>query len=549
MTAVGFRIGRARLALLLILGVATALRLNGIGFGLPALNDPDEPLFMMTAFEMLRNQSFNPGWFGHPGTTTLYCLALICLGVAAAGLATGRFAGADAVAGALYADPGIVFLPGRLFIAACAIGCVYLTYRIGRRLGGARLGLAAAALLAVNSVHIEYSQIIRTDMQAGLFMLLCALCAIDIAETGRRRAYLLAGICVGLATATKWPGAVIALSPVCAGLCHIARNRADAARQAGYLALFAAMAAATLILVSPYLLLDYPTVARNLAGEARPEHPGATGGGFLANLAWYMAHPLLTSFGSAGLALIAAGAISGPPRSRPLVFAVAPGFLLFLAIICMQALRWERWLVPLLPLLALLAGFALCALADWLRRRTGRPLPLAEAAAVLLLAVPMIHTALIETRARGNDTRQMASAWVRAYVPAGRTILVEDAAFDLTGGPWRFLFPLGAAGCVDVRDALSGRIRYSRVEGLRAGRPLVDLGHVDPALLPTCRADYAVLSHYGRYRADPHFRPEFEQYERLIRGGDIVAEFRPVPGSSSGPAVHVVRLAAASTPQ
>ncbi len=548
MRIAGLRITSAPLLLLLILCVATALRLHGIGFGLPALNDPDEPLFMMTAFEMLRNQSFNPGWFGHPGTTTLYCLALICLAVGGIGLATGRFADADAIAGALYADPGIVFLPGRLFVAACAIGCVYLTYRLGRRLGGTRLGLTAAALLAVNAVHIEYSQIIRTDMQASLFMLLCALCAIDIAKTGRRRAYLLAGICVGLATATKWPGAVIALSPICAGLWRIARDRSDAARQIGFLALFGVTAAAALVIASPYLLLDYPTVLRNLAGEARPEHPGATGGGVFANLAWYIGHPLLTSMGPIGLALVAAGAVLAAWRDRLIAFAVAPGFLLFLAIICLQALRWERWLVPLLPFLVLLAAFALCGLADWLRQRMAHSMPWIEPAAIMLLAIPMIHTALIEARERTHDTRQMASAWVRGHVPAGSSILIEDAAFDLTNGPWRFLFPLGRAGCVDVRAALGGRIRYSKVEGLRASKPLVDLGHVDPALLPTCRTDYAIFSHYGRYRTDPHFRPEFEQYQQLIRGGDIVAEFQPIPGSSSGPVVHVVRLAGATGP-
>src|SRR5688500_6438274 len=38
---------------LLILIAAALLRIDGVGFGLPALNDPDEPLFMSTALEML----------------------------------------------------------------------------------------------------------------------------------------------------------------------------------------------------------------------------------------------------------------------------------------------------------------------------------------------------------------------------------------------------------------------------------------------------------------------------------------------------------------
>jgi len=528
--------GFERVLLLLILAVALSLRLNGVGFGLPALNDPDEPLFMMTALEMLRNQSLNPGWFGHPGTTTLYCLALISLGVGLFGLMTGRFADGDAFVGALYADPGVVLLPGRLFIVGCGVACVFLTYLIGKRLGGTRLGLIAAALLAVNAVHIEYSQIIRTDMHVSVFMLLCILCAIDIAQTGRLRAYLLAGLCVGLACATKWPGAVIALSPVCAGLIRAAKERKAPRRQFEYLALFGVAAIAALLVASPFLLLDYPTVLRNLAGEARPLHPGATAGGFGANMSWYIAGPLRVSLGVAGLAFAALGTFWAL-RNRLFAFAVLPGALLFLAVICSQSLLWERWLVPLLPFVALLMAFGIHGLGQI------RPLGLFMPVVVVLLAIPMMRTARAEAIERSNDTRQMASAWVQVHVAPGSAILLEDAAFDLIRGPWRFLFPLGSAGCVDVRQALTGRIRYSKVEGLRSGKPLIDLGHVEPALLATCRADYAVLSHYGRYGADPrNFGVELSQYERLIAGGRIEAVFRPVAGISSGPVVHVVRL-------
>jgi len=538
-----FRIAPEQGVLFLILAVATVLRLNGVAFGLPALNDPDEPLFMMTALEMLRNQSLNPGWFGHPATTTLYCLALISVGVGLIGLATGRFASGDAFVGALYADPGIVFLPARLFVVACGVACVLFIYLIGKRLGGPRLGLVAAAFLAVNAVHIEYSQIIRTDMHVSVFMLLCVLCAIDIARTGRLRSYLLAGICVGLACATKWPGAVVALSPIGAGLYRIYGDRRDARRQLVFLMAFGLAAIVSLFLASPYLLLDYPTVLRNLAGEARPLHPGATGGGFFSNLVWYVTGPLATSLGIAGLVLAVTGAIWAPIRNRLLAFAVLPGAALFLIVICSQTLLWERWLVPLLPFVALLMAFALCGLADQMRIRLARPLKYIEPLAVLLIAIPMVHTASLEATERNNDTRQMASAWVRAHVPSGSTVLLEDAAFDLIQGPWRFLFPLGSAGCVDVRQALTGRIRYSKVEGLRASKPLIDLGHVEPTLLATCRADYAIFSHYGRYGDDPrNFGAELAQYRQLIDDGRIEAVFRPVAGSSSGPVVHVVRL-------
>jgi hypothetical protein len=528
--------------LLLILLLAAGLRVRGIGFGLPALNDPDEPLFMMTAVEMLRNHSLNPGWFGHPGTITLYCLALISLVVGGFGIATGRYADTDAFVSAVYADPGILFLPARLCIAACGVVCVYLTWRLGRRIGGTATGLIAAAFLAVNSVHIDYSQVIRTDIQVSIFMLLCLSVSIAIADKGRLRDYLLAGLFVGLGCATKWPAATIAMSPVAVGVWRIAHGNRDARK----LLAFAAAAVTGLLLASPYLVLDYPTVLRNLTGEARPIHPGATGGGLFANLGWYLADPMLGSFGAAGLVLAGLGAVLLPVRNRVAAIAVVPGIAAFLLLISIQALRWERWLIPLLPIAAIAAGYAITRLAGALRARSGRPLRALEAIMALLLMVPMVSAAQARAVARANDTRQLASAWARTNIPPGSGILVEHAAIDLIPGPWRLLFPLGTAGCIDARAALAGRIRYGEAETRRSGSPLVDLGSVALSRLPGCRARFAILSHYDRYRDDRRrFPSEWLRYAELTRGSRLRHVIAPVAGLRGGPTIYIFEIASA----
>jgi len=526
--------------LLAILALALGLRLHGLAFGLPALNDPDEPLFMMTAFDMLRGHSLNPHWFGHPGTITLYSLALVMVAVAAVGLATGRFASIDAFAVAAYADPGLLFLPARLLIALCGVACVWLTWSIGRRLGGARLGLIAAALLAVNALHIGYSQVIRTDVQASVFMLLCTRAAIAILQDGRRRDLLMAGFWAGFACATKWPAVLVLVNPLVASLSRAGWRP----RAVGGAALLLMIALATLLFASPFLLLDYPMVLHDLAGEARPIHPGATGGGLFANLGWYLGDPIAGSLGVAGLALTIVGLVLSAWRDRAMRFAVLPGFFLLFLVIVAQPLRWERWAVPLMPFLAILIAYAVCRLLDALRaRRPGWRLAPGEAVVTLLLIAPMVQAAEARTAERMNDTRQRASAWVRGHVPPGRTILIEHGAFDLLGGPWRFLFPLGAAGCIEPHQVLGGRISYARVETLRDTRPVIDLGHVDDALMGSCAADYAILTHYDRYRADrARFGEEYARYERLLRGGSVLAVIRPEPGESAGPVVHIVAL-------
>lgn len=542
-TAARWRPSAEALLLWVILLAALALRLDGVAFGLPSLNDPDEPLFMMTALEMLQKQSLNPGWFGHPGTTTLYSLALVILAVGGIGIATGRFADVDALAAAAYADPGIFFLPARLMIVACGVLCVWLTYRLGKRLGGARLGLAAAAILAVNAVHIEYSQIIRTDIQASVFMLLGALAALGIAEQGRRRDYVLAGVCAGLACATKWPAAAIGVTALCAWGGRLAQGERDR----GGAAWLAVAAVLTLVLVSPYLLLDHAAVVRNLSGEARPFHPGATGGGFFANLGWYATGPLRSSLGWIGLTLAAIGLVWGAGRARHWAIVIVPFCLLFLAMISLQSLRWERWIVPLLPFAALAAARALCGIVDLVPAARWRSAALT--AALLGLLAPMVGTARSEASERRHDTRQIATAWLRAHAPPGSRILVEHAAFDLMAAPYALRFPLGSAGCVDVRALLAGRVRYSRVENLRGQSAIVDIGHVDRAQLDSCRADFVVVSNRLRYRTDPAAWPaERARYDMLLAGARLRLAVKAQPGRSSGPVVEVFELPGPAMP-
>ncbi|WP_114952194.1 ArnT family glycosyltransferase [Sphingosinicella terrae] len=524
-----------------LLCLAALLRLDGIAFGLPALNDPDEPLFMMLAYGMLERGSPDPQWFGHPGTVTLYCLALIMGAVAVLGIASGRFSGIEDFAQAVYLDPAIVILPARLFVAANGVACVFLTYLVARRLWGRGAGLVAASVLAVNAVHIGWSQVIRTDVQASLFMQLCVLAAIRIHGSGGVRSHVLAGIFAGLACATKWPAAIIFLNPLAASLDRLRQGRGE---RKG-LVLLLLMPGVSLLAASPFLLISYDVVLGDLAGEARPVHPGSTGFGLVGNLGWYLAGPLLLSFGWLGLPLALAGALGAAVRSRPFLVAVCPAFLAFLLSISMQSLVWERWLVPLLPFLALGFAWAAVTIVGLTVARWRLIVSLGLAAA---LALPMLQATHARSIERRNDTRQIASAWIRANVPPGSTILVEHAALDLLQGPWKIIFPLGSAGCVDAREMLGSQISAGDVQERRRGTPIVDLAHVDSEKLATCRADFAVLTRFDRYQAERRrFPTEHARYVSLTQAGRLLWMAAAREGVAGGPEVRILALGPRAT--
>ena len=530
------------LLIVAILLAAIVLRLQGIGFGLPALLDPDEPIFVIIALKLIVNHTLDPGWFGHPGSTTIYSLALVEIGVLVSGLVSGRYADATAFATAAYHDPGILFLPGRYLMVAFGTICVGLTWLIARRLFDQRTAFVAAILLAANPLHIKWSQVIRTDVHASVFMLLCILASIAIARRGRLSDYIWAGAMIGLASATKWPAAIIAVAPLGACLCRVAAHPADRGRALRYLMVAMLAAPVALVVASPYLAIDAATVIRHAAGEEQRHHLGATGGSLAWNLGWYVGDPLWRSFGVLGLVAIAAGLGLAVRHGRVALATIVVPTLAFLLLICSQQIIWARWIVPIVPLLSIFAAVAVVAAGDWVAQRVGRlPRSAWQLALGLALLLPMLATVRSEAAARDNETRHRAAAWARAHFPPGSRVVIEHLGFDMVDQPWTFLTPAGRVGCVDAVSHLKNRIGYDAIDGWRSGKYIVDLGTIDPARLETCRADYAILSDLDRYRAEaPLYPDELALYARFLKGGRLLATFAPAPGSSTGPVVRII---------
>jgi hypothetical protein len=531
-------------ALAIILLVALIWRLNNIGFGLPSLYDPDEPIFMIKALELLTNGTLNPKWFGHPGSTTIYLLALIDVAVVGSGLASGAYASVDAFAKAAFADPGLLFIPARVAMALLGVLAVWMTYLVGRRTHGTAVALIAATFLAFNSVHIAWSQVVRTDIHASVFMLASLLFAIRVGQRGRIADFILAGLFAGFAVATKWPAVTIFIAVLGATASRVIESRSELKRDLLGMIVAGIALVVGVFLASPFIFLDWQTVLANLSNEARPRHLGHTGAGFIRNGWWYLWHPVRESVGLMGLLLIVAGLAVSAIRSRVSRWTLIPAALAFLALIASQNLIWSRWILPLLPMFCMFAAVAIVALAEQIAATVNskRPLPIISALAAFA-AIPTIGGAFAQSAERANDTRAQAARWAIANIPPGSSVAIEHLELSLRRQPWTFLFPIGAAGCVDGVKLLTQGVDYEQVEQLRQGSPIVDFGNVSPDRLESCRADYAILTYYDLYRTEAAaFPKEVRNYEKLLAGGRTVALFEPRLGRAGGPLVRVVAL-------
>lgn len=528
-------------AVVAILLMAAALRLYHIDFGLPALNDPDELMFQMGAIRMLRGGTLNPGWFGHPATTTMYLLALIDIVVFGVGFVTGRFAGPQDFANAVFADPTLIILPGRVAMAAFGVLSIWLTMRLASELFDEGAAIGAGLVLATCPLAVSWAQVIRSDIMATCFLLACLIATARYHNNQTRARFLWSAVWLAFAVATKWPFALGALAMIAALLEQFRQGKLPIHSVMERIAVFGALTCLFLLVLSPYLILAYETLLRNLQGEAQAHHLGATGGTPFENAWWYAQGPLLDGLGVLGSALALTGLVlvARQRTARNVVLVVLVAFLIMLTA---QRLVWERWVLPLLPLLAIAAGAAVSWL--WARLLTRR-LAGASIVPIALLGaatVPLAAESLELDIARAHDTRQAATKWALKNIPHGSTVMIEQFSFDLQKAPWHILFPMGDAGCVDAKAMLAGKIDYATIEAARGSRAIVDYGTLAPSKARTCRADYAIVAQYDRYAAErDRFPHEFAMYAKLLHAAQQQFVFKPLYGDSkTGPVMRVL---------
>jgi hypothetical protein len=405
-----------RLALAAILGGALAVRLYGLGHGLPFIYHSDESQhFTNYAVEMFGG-SLNPHYFQNPATYTY--LVHFALWVQ----------GFDDIARQYVVDPSDIFETARLVaVALCLLG-VAAIYAVGRRLWGTFEGLVAAAVLAFAVLPVAYSRYAVTDVGVLLPMALSVYATVRIAEDGRRRYYVIAGLGLGLTVGFKFTAGLV-LAPILVAIALRARAGRQSIREiVTGLAIVGGLAVLVFAITNPYFLLDIDEAIDELrsqrfaAGEVKPGQVEENPYGFyLSSLTW--------GIGWGVLVAAAAGFVLQLRRDRTRAILLAFFPLLLFAYLGLDADRYfARWLLPTYPVLALFAGVGIAALA-----RALSPKPLVRAAALALLiaaamAQPIITNINTGSVLRKDDTRELARNYMLANLPNGTRIVVDAVA-------------------------------------------------------------------------------------------------------------------------
>ena len=440
--------------LLAILLLAAALRLYGIGHGLPFVYNPDEANIMARALSVARN--LDPEYYLYP-SFFFYFLFAVMGGLFVGGRILGRYDNLSAFEARFFEDPTDFYLAGRLGVVLMALATIVLLDRLASKHFGKVAGRAASFFTAVAYFHARDSHYLKHDVPAGL-LVVAFLWATDRAISRKGLSgYVLAGVVLGVAFATHYY--LIFLAPAFV-LCHLAyRGRESFTR---VLALGAA-SAVTFFLLSPFVILRFPTALEHMRANRQVvmDRSLSAASGLFPSLGLYVEFLLEQGLGYLLSALVLVGLFLVGVRDRRSLALWAAFPLMFLAFVSYTFFA-GRYMNPILPCLAAAAGVAVSAASD----RFGR-----AAATLLTLGAgiqPLYYAVHVDRLFASEDTRTLARDWALQNLTPGSTVALQSYSVPLPQSKESFREGLQAneaAAELDRKGKYAHLLRVAEGEG------------------------------------------------------------------------------------
>lgn len=323
---------------------------------------------------------------------------------------------------------------GRGISAAFGTATIPLVYLAGTRLAGRLGGLIGAALLACSVIHLRESHFFSVDVSMTFFAVLAWVLSLRLADHGRLRDGVFAGLALGGAILCKYSGAFTLGVIGLAYLLSPSRPRADQPpaawiRWVGLGLLPIVVAAVVFLALDPMMWMYFQkfkddirtVVVEPLTGASRPiwtaqfADIGSPTLYWVTNILWFSLGPAFEIWSLAGVIWLIA------KRNR--LAAVAASFPIFYYLAAGRTIApFIRYAVPLAPALAIAAAVFSADLIQRARLRR-----LAIGVTTIVVGSTALYAVAYMNVFRQKDSRIAAAEYLRVRVPAGANVLVEPS--------------------------------------------------------------------------------------------------------------------------
>ena len=424
---------RIDLVLTPILMVGFALRIVGLGVGLPDHPDPREPLIAQDILNLIHLES-PPEIYNWPGTAWFYLIATI-------GVVLETFGLELTVA-------QVIWL-GRFTNVLLSVATIWLTYQVGHRFYSRAIGLIGGGLLAVAMLHAtNESRFALVDIPATFCVtLLLWFCARTQSVSFHRVVWL--GVIAGIGFAVKFTTIFAGLSV--AALLFLRSERFQASDFLLKLVIAIGGAGAAFTIICPYWLVDLFSPEWNLffdglVYESSHYQKGHFGLFATGEINWFNRFTYLWTLLRWGLgtplALLAilgtSLAIIQRKDGDKILLAFVIPYLLFIGL---HKLKFVRHLLLIYPVLVLFAAGCIDRVSIALSQsnRTHRNSILKQWATPILSTVilggvgvySLVYTAAFASVMGSTPTTVEAAEWIESNIPPDKAVEREpEILFD-----------------------------------------------------------------------------------------------------------------------
>ncbi|MCZ6631885.1 MAG: glycosyltransferase family 39 protein [bacterium] len=323
----------------------------------------------------------------------------------------------------------------RSLCTLAGIGCLWLSFRLGKLLAGETAGVITLFLLLVTPTFLRWSVEIHPDLPQLFWMLASLWSCIKLVQTFHLRHVVLAALFAGLAFGTKYGG--LFLTPILAfTVIHTPTDRPTRVRALGWIAL---VFLATALVTNPYAVLDFETFKADILFERDHLASGHMFQVERAGLSWLLDLGHLVGLLN-GLIGVGYGVWIGlqfwkhgkrpTPEHRVMLAWVA---LYMLYLILNANLRAPRHLLPIAPIVMVFVGSAYREIAGLIQtHRNIQPVVIL----VLIFLVGSVGRGtaaldLFDTKKNRAQARPEIAAgqWMSTAFPPETTILFDGYAY------------------------------------------------------------------------------------------------------------------------